>query len=85
MASRRKIIGVRSDSHNGIIDRWVAFFSNCEQETYTGEIPPKAVSMFCRNAKYGFKLVDGDLMIDLWYRMPEIKEKMLEGGADHAD
>ena len=82
MASKRKIIGVRCDSnpHIAIIESWTAFFSNGEQETYAGEIPPKAVSMFCCKAKYGFKSIDCDCehSVDLWYQKPEMKDKMLE-------
>ena len=79
MANQTRIIGVRCDGnpHRTIIESWTAFFSNGEQETYAGEIPPKAVSLFCCNAKYGFKSMDGDHSIDLWYQKPEMKEKML--------
>lgn len=70
--SRAKIISVRCDSQSGIIKRWTVVFSNGKEEVYDGEIPPAYAFRFCMRAKYGFKSIDGDSMIDL-YSMKRIE------------
>ena len=65
-----KIEWIKCESHGGIIESWTAQFSNGKQETYTGELPPKNVSRFCRMARYGYKDMHGsftgEIMVD-WY------------------
>jgi hypothetical protein len=70
---------VRCESHDGIVDRWTAQFSNGTQETYNGEVPPQNVSRFCRKARYSYKDMSGnylgEVMVDCYSNKPLTKDE----------
>ena len=61
-----KIICVRCDANDGIVEKWTAYFSNGKEEVYDGETPPSCVARFCTKAKYGYKNLDGSVLTDWW-------------------
>ena len=70
-----KIICVRCDTHDGIVEKWTVYFNDGKDETYEGETPPFAVSRFCIKAKYGYKSVDGVDVTDWWMNDYRIKDR----------